>query len=262
MPDPTGPNVLSIEGLQSKPMIKAFIPSNLPLEERTVGQVLARQADRFADKNFIETTSGDCISYRDMHLRSNQFAWGTAAFGIEYQEPVLVMLPDTIDYVTVWCGLAKCGAIEVPINLAYRKSILARICNDSTAKKIIIDHQYVDRLEDIADDLEYLDCVILYAEDRNLDSPGILPPRLAQTCRVARFEDLLSDTNTNFEPAPQYSDLVGIMYTSGTTGASKGVSTTHSHSFCYADGAAEIFYLSEEDRFYTAGLPLFHLAGQ
>ena len=68
MPDPNGPNVLSIEGLQSKPMIKAFIPSNLPLEERTVGQILARQADRFADKNFIETTSGDCISYRDMHV--------------------------------------------------------------------------------------------------------------------------------------------------------------------------------------------------
>ena len=243
-------------------MTKAFTPSNFPLKERTVGQILARQAERLADKNFIETTSGDCISYRDMHLRSNQFAQGTAAFGIECQEPVLVMLPDTIDYVTVWCGLAKRGAIEVPINLAYRKSILKRLCNDSTAKKIIIDHQYVDRLEEIADDLEYLDCVILYAEDRNLDPPCILPPRLAQTCRVARFEDLLSDTNTDFEPAPQYSDLVGIMYTSGTTGASKGVSTTHSHSFCYADGAAEIFYLSEEDRFYTAGLPLFHLAGQ
>jgi crotonobetaine/carnitine-CoA ligase len=197
-----------------------------------------------------------------MHLRSNQFAQGTAAFGIEYQEPVLVMLPDTIDYVTVWCGLAKRGAIEVPINLAYRKSILKRLCNESTAKKIIIDHEYVGRLEEIADDLEHLDCVILYSEDRDLDPPCILPPRLAQTCRVARFNDLFSDTNTNFEPAPQYSDLVGIMYTSGTTGASKGVSTTHSHSFCYADGAAEIFYLSEEDRFYTAGLPLFHLAGQ
>ncbi len=262
MPDPNGRNVLSIEGLQSKPMIKAFIPSNLPLEERTVGQILARQADRFADKNFIETTSGDCISYRDIHMRSNQFAQGTAAFGIEYQEPVLVMLPDTIDYVTVWCGLAKRGAIEVPINLAYRKSILERLCNDSTAKKIIIDHEYVGRLEEIADDLEHLDCVILYAEDGDPDPPGILPPRLAQTCRVAQFEDLFSDTSTDFEPAPQYSDLVGIMYTSGTTGASKGVSTTHSHSFCYADGAAEIFYLSEEDRFYTAGLPLFHLAGQ
>ena len=136
MSDPTGRNVLSIEGLQSKPMIKAFIPSNLPLEERTVGQILTRQADRLADKNFIETTSGDCISYRDMHLRSNQFAQGTAAFGIGYQEPVLVMLPDTIDYVTVWCGLAKRGAIEVPINLAYRKSILKRLCNESTAKKI------------------------------------------------------------------------------------------------------------------------------
>ena len=243
-------------------MTKAFTPSNLPLEERTVGRILARQADRLADKNFIETTSGDCISYRDMHLRSNQFAQGAAAFGIESQEPVLVMLPDTIDYVTVWCGLAKRGAIEVPINLAYRKNILKRLCNDSTAKKIIIDCQYVERLEEIADDLEHLDCVILYAEDQKLDSYGTLPPKLAQTYQVARFEDLFSDISTDFEPAPQFSDLVGIMYTSGTTGASKGVSTTHSHSFCYADGAAEIFYLSEEDRFYTAGLPLFHLAGQ
>ena len=203
MPDPTGRNVLSIEGLQSKPMIKTFIPSSLPLEERTVGQILARQADRFADKNFIETTSGDCISYRDMHMRSNQFAQGMAAFGIEYQEPVLVMLPDTIDYVTVWCGLAKRGAIEVPINLAYRRSILERLCNDSTAKKIIIDHQYVDRLEEIADDLEHLDCVILYAEDRNLDPPCTLHPRLAQTCPAARFNDLFSDKNPNFEPAPK-----------------------------------------------------------
>ncbi|MEE3293671.1 MAG: AMP-binding protein [Pseudomonadota bacterium] len=243
-------------------MTKAFTPSNLPLVERTVGRILARQADRFADKNFIETTSGDCISYRDMHLRSNQFAQGAAAFGIEYQEPVLVMLPDTIDYVTVWCGLAKRGAIEVPINLAYRKNILKRLCNDSTAKRIIIDCQYVERLEEIADDLEHLDCVILYAEDQKLDSYGTLPPKLTQTYQVAGFEDLFSDISTDFEPAPQFSDLVGIMYTSGTTGASKGVSTTHSHSFCYADGAAEIFYLSEEDRFYTAGLPLFHLAGQ
>ena len=243
-------------------MTKAFTPSNLPLEERTVGRILARQADRLADKNFIETTSGDCISYRDMHLRSNQFAQGAAAFGIESQEPVLVMLPDTIDYVTVWCGLAKRGAIEVPINLAYRKNILKRLCNDSTAKKIIIDCQYVERLEEIADDLEHLDCVILYAEDQKLDSYGTLPPKLAQTYQVVGFEHLFSDISTDFEPAPQFSDLVGIMYTSGTTGASKGVSTTHSHSFCYADGAAEIFYLSEEDRFYTAGLPLFHLAGQ
>ena len=243
-------------------MTKAFTPSNLPLEERSVGRILARQADRFADKNFIETTSGDCISYRDMHLRSNQFAQGAAAFGIESQEPVLVMLPDTIDYVTVWCGLAKRGAIEVPINLAYRKNILKRLCNDSTAKKIIIDCQYVERLEEIVNDLEHLDCVILYAEDQKLDSYGTLPPKLAQTYQVAGFEDLFSDISTDFEPAPQFSDLVGIMYTSGTTGASKGVSTTHSHSFCYADGAAEIFYLSEEDRFYTAGLPLFHLAGQ
>ena len=115
----------------------------------------------------------------------------------------------------------------------------------------------MERLEEIADDLEHLDCVILYTEDQNQGSYDALPPTLTRTCQLARFEDLFSDISTDFEPAPQFSDLVGIMYTSGTTGVSKGVSTTHSHSFCYADGAAEIFYLSEEDRFCSSEKILF-----
>ena len=243
-------------------MVNEFVPSNIPLEERTVGQILARRADELGDKPFVETTDGEHISYREMHERSNRFAHGAAAFGIEFQEPVLVMLPDTIDWLTVWCGLGKRGAVEVPINLAYRRSVLRRLCNDSTASKIIIDREYVDRLEEIEEELEQLDCVILYSEDPALRDDIELPPKIAERCRVARFEELSGNDTSNFEPAPQFNDLVGIMYTSGTTGASKGVSTTHSHSFCYADGAGEIFYLCSEDRFYTCGLPLFHIGCQ
>jgi crotonobetaine/carnitine-CoA ligase len=89
-----------------------------------------------------------------------------------------------------------------------------------------------------------------------------LPPKLAQRCQVVCFEDLFSDDTSDFEPAPKYNDLVAIMYTSGTTGKSKGVATTHAHSFAYADGAGEIHYLDTQDRFYTSGLPLFHIGAQ
>ena len=243
-------------------MVNQFIPSNIPLEERTVGQILAKRAEEYGDKPYVETVDGETISYREMHQRSNQLAHGIAAFGIDFQQPVLIMLPDTIDWLTLWCGLGKRGAIEVPINLAYRKSILRRLCNDSTAKTIIIDRQFVERLEEIEAELEHLDCVILYSEDPALRNNTGLPAKIARRCRVARFEDLFSDNNEDFAGGPQYNDLVGIMYTSGTTGVSKGVSTTHSHSFCYSDGAGEIFYLCPKDRTYTCGLPLFHIGCQ
>ena len=243
-------------------MANEFIPSDIPLAQRTVGHILRARAEQFADKPFIETTSGESISYRGMHERSNRFAHGLERFGVEFQEPVLVMMPDVFDFLTVWCGLGKRGAIEVPINLAYRKSILTRLCNDSTAKKIIIDREHVDRLEEIEDQLENLDCVILYSENESSRNDTTLPPKIAKRCRVACFEELFSDDTSDFEPAPRFNDLVAIMYTSGTTGASKGVATTHAHSFQYSDGAGEIFYLAPEDRFYTSGLPLFHLGAQ
>ena len=222
-------------------MVNTFIPSEIPLEERTVGQILAKRAREYGDKPFVETIGGDTVGYREMHQHSNRLAHGLAAFGVDFQELVLVMLPDTVDFLTVWCGLGKRGAVEVPINLAYRKSILRRLCNDSTAKKIIIDRDYVERLEEVEEDLEHLDCVILYSEDPARRNDTTLPPKIAKRCRVARFEELFSNDASDFEPAPRFHDLMGIMYTSGTTGASKGVATTHSHSFCYADGAGRSF---------------------
>ncbi|MFT5506709.1 MAG: crotonobetaine/carnitine-CoA ligase [Gammaproteobacteria bacterium] len=243
-------------------MANKFIPSLVPLEHRTLGHVMQRRAQEFEDKIFVETVVGESTSYREMHQRSNRFAHGIAQFGIEFQEPVLVMLPDVIDFLTVWIGFGKRGAVQVPINLAYRKNILLRLCNDSTAKKIIIDRQYLDRLEAIEDELENLECVILYSEDPSLRNDTKLPTKLSQRCRAVCFEALFVDDITDFAPAPKFNDLVAIMYTSGTTGASKGVATTHAHSFAYSDGAGEIFHLTPEDRFYTSGLPLFHIGAQ
>lgn len=90
------------------------------------------------------------------------------------------------------------GAVEVPVNLAFRKNILRRLCNDSTAKTIIIDGAYLDRLEEIEAELEHLQCVVLYSEQPDLDTPRELGPRLAKRCRLARFEDLLSANDAPF----------------------------------------------------------------
>ena len=79
-------------------MVNTFIAADYPLEERTVGRVLERSVERFGDKTFVESIDGERVSYREMDRRSNRFAHGAAAFGIGHQEPVLVMLPDVVDY--------------------------------------------------------------------------------------------------------------------------------------------------------------------
>ena len=236
--------------------------SGFELEERTVTQVLARGAERHPDKPLIKCVTGEEVTYGALDALSNRMAHGIAAFGIEHQAPVLIMLPDTPDFITLWCGLSKRGAIEVPVNLAYRGSILKRICNDAGAKTIIVDRAYLDRLEDIEPELEHLECCVIYSEDPVAAEDLSLPPGLARRCRAARFADLFSNDAGAFEPVTAFHDLVGIMYTSGTTGTSKGVMTTHAHSFAYAHSAAEIFDLQPEDVFYNSGLPLFHVGGQ
>ena len=243
-------------------MANVFVPSEIALEDRTVGRILSIRAEEFGEKVFVETTEGDSVTYKQMHEQSNSLAHGLEDFGVGFQETVLVMLPDTIDYLTVWCGLSKRGAVEVPINLAYRKNILVRLCNESGAQKLIVDRSMVQRFEEVAESLNHLNCVILYSEDPQQQGDVFLPPKLAAKCSVHRYEGLFSDNIGNFTDGPTYQDLVGIMFTSGTTGVSKGVATSHSHSFCYADGAGEIFHLISTDRFYTAGLPLFHIGCQ
>jgi carnitine-CoA ligase len=239
-----------------------FSSADIPLEERTVGRLLARAVALFGNKPFLQTVEGEVVTYADLDRRSNRLAHGLAGFGIGHQDPVLIMLPDVTDYIAVWCGLGKRGAIEVPVNVAYRKSILRRICNDSGAKTIIVDRQYLDRLEEIAGDLESLECCVLFSQDETQRGDLSLPPKLAERCRAAAFEELLADDEGPFEAEAAFHDLVGIMYTSGTTGPSKGVAVTHAHSFAYAEGAAEIFALCPEDVFYNSGLPLFHVGAQ
>ena len=243
-------------------MANVFTPAEIPLEDRTLGRVLGRAVALFGDKPFLKTVQGEVVTYAELDRRSNRLAHGIAAFGIGHQETVLVMLPDVTDYIALWCGLGKRGAVEVPVNLAYRKSILRRICNDSGAKTIIVDRIYLDRLEEVADELETLESCVLFSQDEALRGDLSLPPKLAERCRAAAFEDIFADEDGPFEPEPAFHDLVGIMYTSGTTGASKGVAVTHAHSFAYADGAGEIFALCPGDVFYNSGLPLFHVGGQ
>ena len=154
------------------------LPPEHPREDRTVGRVLRHAARCLADKPLLIDIDGETLSYREADRRADRMAHGLAEFGINHQEPVVFMMPDGLDLAAIFFGLARRGAIEVPINLAYRGAFLRRIINDSTAHTLIIAASYLERLESICDELTHLKRCVIY--------PAI-PDDLAQRLRN-RFE--------------------------------------------------------------------------
>ncbi|MEX2649078.1 MAG: AMP-binding protein [Alphaproteobacteria bacterium] len=223
-------------------------------EERTLAAVLARRAERFGERPFLITDDGR-LTYREVDRESNRIAHGFAALGIGAGEPVLIMLPNVPSFILVWCALAKLGAIEVPVNTAYRGAILAHVINDSGAATMLIDAQFLDRLAEVADRLMGVERLIVHGGDIALPAP------LASRLKAIPYDALRTARTDPPEARPRHTDLIAIMYTSGTTGPSKGVMISHGHAYIYASAGTELLELSPDDVYY-APLPLFHIAGQ
>ncbi|ROQ35862.1 crotonobetaine/carnitine-CoA ligase [Streptomyces sp. PanSC19] len=165
--------------------------------------------------------------------------------GLPAGEPVLVMLGNSEQSVITWLALALGGFVEVPVNTAYIGETLAHIVRDSGARTVITESQYTDRLA--AAGSEAL-AAILVVDARKAEAGATVRPLPVTAGRgeVVR-RDELADT--------------AVMYTSGTTGLSKGAVIAERHAYEYASAVADLLDLAPGDVYY-APLPLFHIAGR
>ena len=225
-----------------------------PRAAQDFASVLAKRSKEVPNRPWI-ITDEQSYSYRTMDDRSSRLAKGLGGLGIGASDTVLVMLPDTVDFVLIWCALSKLGAIEVPVNIHYRGNLFTYLVNDSMAQTMVVDASCLERLESVSTDLIYMKRLIVYG-----GGDTQVPRTLTQRYEVLSYEDLEADTPWSGD-GPRYRDLMAVMYTSGTTGPSKGAMISHAHAYEYAYGVTEMLNLRCGDIYY-APLPLFHLAGQ
>lgn len=227
--------------------------------QRTVVHVLHDRLLADPDHDWI-IMEDRTFTVSDMDKRSSCLASNLASVGVGHANPVLVMLPNGIEFIDCWLALAKLRAIQVPVNTAYFGIMLEHMLRDSCAESIIIHSSYLPTLAEAFDALPKVDkrlkTVIV------VGSTIATPPQLSELA-VYSFSELqkqhpaISDAPSRL---PVGSEIASIMYTSGTTGASKGVMVTHAHSYQYAAGDNSL-QLEKGDVYY-APLPLFHIAGQ
>lgn len=223
-----------------------------PIGERTLSMAFARALDCVPDKVAYIDDQGDQWSYHATHQAALKLAGGVAATGVGWQQPLGAMLDNSMDFLHLAFGLGLSGRIQVPINTAYKGDFLAHIINDSGIEVLVLEAQYLPRVTAISEHLHHLKRLIVRGDAAMSKGSGFDVLPFAFLSQGAAFEPSAVSVSAG--------DLMAYMYTSGTTGLSKGVEVTHAHAYTYAS-REDAAWPRADDRMLVT-LPLFHLAGQ
>lgn len=212
------------------------------METFVLGDVLRSRAESHATEPFLRFHDGD-LTYADVDAEVNRVAQGLIGLGVGKGDHVAVMLPNCPELVTVVFALARLGAVAVPVNTAHRGELLRHVLSSSDSTTLVIDAAYVDRVP--FDRLLGLARVVVR---------GGGGPEGATTYSSLRGRDA-----TEPRAGVVFSDLQAIMYTSGTTGPSKGAMVSHSLALTCAYDSLD--FLDRWGKTTYCPLPLFHAAG-
>jgi crotonobetaine/carnitine-CoA ligase len=221
---------------------------NEQLESFVLGDVLRERAVTHQAETFLKFRDGE-ITYGEVDAMADRMARGLAALGVGRGDHVGVMLPNSPDIVFVIFALARLGAVAVPINTAYRGELLRHVLASSDTSTLIIDGPYADLLPAVADRVPGLGRVVVRGA-AGLEDPG--KP-------AVDFATLLEHGADPVAADVGFADLQAIMYTSGTTGPSKGAMVPHALALTCALDSLD--FLDRWGKTIYCPLPLFHAAG-
>jgi carnitine-CoA ligase len=199
------------------------------------------------------------VTFSEANRRADTAANGYQALGVGRGDRVLVMLGNRPAWIEAWLGLAKLGALEVPVNTALRGRSLIHQCNDSQAGTLVLDRAFLPSLADVVGELTEIRRLILY-EDQLSGPPIPVDPRLGHL-EIIPFDALTAGSDHPVTLALEPRDLAAIMYTSGTTGPSKGVLCPWGHVYSNSNSNVEADALDGSGTLLLH-LPLFHIGGQ
>jgi crotonobetaine/carnitine-CoA ligase len=193
---------------------------------------------------------GDAVvTFGALDQAVRRLAGGLARLGVAPGDRVAVVLPTHLDHICAFLALARLGATQVPINVHLKGLGLRFPLEHSEARVVVADARCAAELDPILREPGAVEAVVWH---------GGMPA--AGRARAARFEDLLDESPGPPPAAAAAEHLVSITYTSGTTGAPKGVMMTDAMYGAAARTAGLLADLRPGDvlLFWE---PLYHIGG-
>lgn len=216
--------------------------------------VLREQAKKLGRKPFLQFGYRKPLSFYKTNQLANKIANGLKKLGVQKGDKVAVYMPNSEDYVIVWFGILKIGAVMVPINTAYKMDFLQYIIDSSDSKILFIAEEYLDRMPPIAKRISKVETVIVWSKEgsEKFDRRGF---NFITMVSYNKFINSQKSTEPGIDVT--FMDFARLMYTSGTTGRSKGVMRPCAADYSSARNYAEIMDIGPDDVCFTC-LPLFH----
>lgn len=211
----------------------------------TIAQLLHERAQQLGDKLFL-LCEGEELTYAEMNERARRVAGNCVARGIGKGDKVVLLMGNCVEFVAVFLGAGRVGAVVVPVNPMLKPVELAHIVNNSDAETIITIPEFGPLLQQAA----------------------VLFPRVSRFFVIGEalegtesFSELMQPVDEADEFAAGPHDDAALIYTSGTTGQPKGVVLTHRNYLANARMLVHVISMGPEDRFLLV-LPLFHVNAQ
>lgn len=214
-----------------------------------LGGILSKRALLNPDREaYVDGSSDLRLTFAELNARSSRVANAMLASGIEKGDRVALLLMNGAEFMEAYFGLAKIGAVIVPLNWRLVPDELEFILKDSGTKRLIFDDEFVESAAELHSRGDVTDISHWIQVTDNE------PAHFASSYRGVR------DAATDVEPTLRAfdDDMLYIMYTSGTTGLPKGVVHTHSTSLWALITMTATVDLHDGDR-YLAPMPMFHV---
>jgi long-chain acyl-CoA synthetase len=211
-----------------------------------LAQYLEDTARKYPDKTAVRY-EGQSITYRNLNTRCNQLANGLKDLGLADGDHCMVMMPNSIQVITIYYALAKLGVVIVPVNFLFKKNELEHILSDAKPKAFIGAEPYLTEIEP--------------AMHSTFEPTLKIADEAQEGSNFIELNSVFSSQD-DFELYPvQGNDSLTILYTSGTTGVPKGVMLTHNNHASEARILANMRGKLDPEVVVIGVLPLYHIYG-
>ena len=194
------------------------------------------------EKVFLETAAGSVLTYGDVIAESARYANALIGLGVRPGDRVAVQVEKSADALMLYLGTVRAGAVFLPLNTAYTPAEVEYFIFDAEPSVFVCDPSRREALADMA--------AKTGAQLLTLDASG-----------GGSLKDLAAAASATFDDVPREDDdLAAILYTSGTTGRSKGAMLSHENLASNSKMLVSFWRFTADDVLLHA-LPIFHTHG-